>query len=533
MSRSHVAVAGCVLAITALVSPAVPASAVPPAGPAAGTTTVPGLPPAQGVPTARTPGTPGASEGAGTATARTSRIAPPPGMLGALQRDLGLTEEQAQERLLNEARLTPIAERLLKVLGPRFGGAWLRGSSAHTLVVATTSAADIPVILAAGAQAEVVTRPLTLLVDLKEKLDTALPPKPLVSSVRYVDVKSNRVIVLAPRPDEASTIIEAAGIASEAVVVLPSSEAPLLLFDLVGGNAFYIGVTRRCSIAFPVLKNAQTGFLTAGHCGKKGTATTGFNRIAQGVFQASNFPVDDFAWVAVNPAWKATPGVDNGQGGVVPVSGAKVAIEGASVCRAGSTTDWHCGVIQQRDASVTYPQGTVFGLTRTSVCAEAGDSGGSFISVDQAQGIASGGSGDCNLGGVTYFQPILEALRAYGLELRTTAGNPPPPSTGTCTGYASTYDGVLKAGESAYQPRKLHYTTKVKGNHLGCLDGPLGADLDLYLQKLVGAAWKTVATSDGAGPDEKIGYVGTPGRYRYRVTATAGSGDYTLGFTAP
>ncbi|GAA3016432.1 hypothetical protein GCM10017559_45030 [Streptosporangium longisporum] len=454
-------------------------------------------------------------------------------MLEALQRDLSLNAAQAQDRLLNEARLTPIAERLGKVLGPRFAGAWLRGNTAHTLVVATTSAADIPLILASGAQADVVTRPLTLLNTFKQKIEASLPVDRLVSTVRYVDVRNNRVVVLTPQPIQAETLIQAAGVSGPAVIVLPSSEAPLPLFDLVGGNAFYIGVTRRCSIAFSVLKDTQAGFVTAGHCGVKGSATTGFNRVPQGVFQASTFPVDDYAWVAVNPAWTATPAVDNGQGGTVPVAGAKPAIEGSSVCRAGATTDWRCGLIQQRDASVTYPQGTVFGLTRTTVCAEGGDSGGAFISANQAQGITSGGSGDCNLGGVTYFQPLLEVLSAYGLELRTTRGNPPPASTGTCTGYSSTYDGDLKAGESAYQPRGIYYTTKVAGSHLGCLDGPQGADLDLYLQKLAGTTWTTVATADGAGPDENIAYTGTPGRYRYKVSATAGSGAYTLGFSAP
>ncbi|MEU4835582.1 hypothetical protein [Streptosporangium sp. NPDC023615] len=102
------------------------------------------------------------------------RVAPPPGMLEALERDLGLSAAQAQARLLNEARLTPIAEQLGKLLGPRFGGAWLRGNSAHTLVVATTSAADIPLILAAGAQADVVTRSLGFLEGIKEKIDNTL-----------------------------------------------------------------------------------------------------------------------------------------------------------------------------------------------------------------------------------------------------------------------------------------------------------------------------------------------------------------------
>ena len=206
----------------------------------------------------------------------------------------------------------------------------------------------------------------------------------------------------------------------------------------MGGNAYYIGATSRCSIGFPVTQRHPERFRQRRPLRQDGQHHHGFNRVAQGVFQGSTFPISDYAWVAVNANWTAKPAVDNGDGGTVPVVGARVAIEGASVCRSGSTTDWHCGLIQQRDASVTYPQGTVFGLTRTNVCAEPGDSGGSFISIDQAQGVTSGGSGDCSAGGTTYFQPIGPILTAYGLSLRTTAGNPrrrrpraPAPATRT------------------------------------------------------------------------------------------------------
>ncbi len=53
------------------------------------------------------------------------------------------------------------------------------------------------------------------------------------------------------------------------------------------------------------------------------------------------------------------------------------------------------------------------------MCAEPGDSGGSFISGSQAQGVTSGGSGNCTYGGTTYFQPVNEILRVYGLTLVT------------------------------------------------------------------------------------------------------------------
>ena len=347
-------------------------------------------------------------------------------MIAAFQRDLKLTGEQAQARLLNEARLAPIEARLRSQLGDRFGGSWFTGTIAQTLVVATTDPADLPQIIAAGAQGEIVKRSYAELDATMNSLDGSLPGRLSGGAVRFVDVKNNRIVVLTTEPLETEDLIQSSGVDSSLVRAVQSPERPRLLNEVRGGDAYYVNTTSRCSIGFAVRRGAQNGFVSAGHCGKKGEATTGFNRAAQGVFQASSFPVDDQAWVAVNADWTPRPVVNNGSGGTVSVAGSREAIEGASVCRSGSTTDWQCGVIRQRDASVTYPQGTVFGVTRTSVCAEPGDSGGSFISVDQAQGVTSGGSGDCSSGGVTYFQPINEILTAYGLTLMTDSNAIPP-----------------------------------------------------------------------------------------------------------
>ena len=54
----------------------------------------------------------------------------------------------------------------------------------------------------------------------------------------------------------------------------------------------------------------------------------------------------------------------------------------------------------------------------------AGGSGGSLVSSPsgstvQAQGMTSGGSGNCSSGGTTYYQKVNEALSAYGLTLVT------------------------------------------------------------------------------------------------------------------
>jgi len=55
------------------------------------------------------------------------------------------------------------------------------------------------------------------------------------------------------------------------------------------------------------------------------------------------------------------------------------------------------------------------------VCAEPGDSGGSWLSANQAQGVTSGGSGNCTSGGTTFYQEINPILAAYGLTLVTSS----------------------------------------------------------------------------------------------------------------
>jgi streptogrisin C len=295
-----------------------------------------------------------------------------------------------------------------------------------------------------------------------------------------------------------------------------------------GGDAYYMG--GRCSIGFSV----SGGFVTAGHCGDPGTATQGFNRVAQGTFQGSSFPGNDYAWVRVNANWTPVGVVNNYSGGNVAVAGSQEAAVGASICRSGSTTGWHCGTVSAKNQTVNYAEGSVSGLTRTNVCAEPGDSGGSWLSGSQAQGVTSGGSGNCTSGGTTYFQPVNEILSAYGLTLTTSGGGepPPPPPTG-CSGYEGTYSGSLAGtGSAAYQPNGTYFQAPA-GVHQACLDGPTGVDFDLYLQRWNGSAWANVASGTSAGPDETLSYNGASGYYRYRVYSYRGSGAYTLGVNRP
>jgi streptogrisin C len=174
-----------------------------------------------------------------------------------------------------------------------------------------------------------------------------------------------------------------------------------------------------CSVGFSVVG----GFVTAGHCGGAGSPTLGFNNVSQGTFQASRFPGADYAWVKVNSNWTPQPWVNNYAGGNASVAGSSEAAIGSSVCRSGRTTGWRCGTIQAKNVTVNYSQGAVPGMTQTTACAEGGDSGGAWISGDQAQGVTSGGSGNCTSGGTTFFQPINPILSTYGLTLVTTGGS--------------------------------------------------------------------------------------------------------------
>ncbi|WP_089213944.1 S1 family peptidase [Streptosporangium subroseum] len=463
-------------------------------------------------------------------------------MIQALQRDLYLTEEQAHTRLLNEIRLTEVEANLRKELGAEFSGSWFSGGLAQTLVVATTDRENVSRITAQGAQAEIVSRSLTELEETIREVDKALSTESQGGLVRYIDVRSNTVVVLSDAPSTTKDVIMASAANKVAVRVVPSVERPRLMFGAVGGLTYYNGPKTRCSVGFSVTKGTKKGFVTAGHCGKAGDIATDAIGNVLGTFQASTVPDSprgNFAWVAMNDNWTPDLSANNGARGTMSVAGSREAVEGASVCQPSPTTGWHCGTILQRKTSITYPQKTLVDQVRTSVCAESSDSGGPFIAADQAQGVASGGSGDCVSGGFTYFQPVNEILTTYDLTLVTTTGTDNQDDQGDlqapCTDHPKAATGTLSNGRSVYQPNNRSYRSTTAGVHAACLDANDGVDFDfdLDLQKWDGRSWATVATSDSPNADEKISYTGTAGDYRYRVTSFLGTGPYTLKYTTP
>lgn len=184
---------------------------------------------------------------------------------------------------------------------------------------------------------------------------------------------------------------------------------------LSGGDAIY-GPGFRCSLGFNVRSGSTYYFLTAGHCtdGNPPWYTNSSNTTSIGPTAGSSFPTNDYGLVRYANTSLAHPGTV----GSVDITSAANATVGMSVTRRGSTTGIHSGTVSALNATVNYGSGDiVYGMIKTNVCAEPGDSGGPLYSGSRAIGLTSGGSGNCSSGGTTFFQPVTEALSAYGVSV--------------------------------------------------------------------------------------------------------------------
>ncbi|MGX4694247.1 S1 family peptidase [Streptomyces sp. JNUCC 63] len=362
-----------------------------------------------------------AAAGTLPATAASPATAPStsPGLLQAMQRDLGLSAPRTQARLAAERTATAAEPKARKAAGSAYGGSWFDAETGRLTVAVTSGApaSTLRAVRSTGAAVRTVEHSARQLDMTKARLDRS--PAPRGVSAWRVDPAANTVavdVVRAERIDnDVQRFLARAREAGPVTVRTVSSAPRTFAAGTVGGDPYYTG-NARCSIGFSV----YGGFVTAGHCGRPGAGVSGWDGSYIGTFQGSSFPGDDYAWVSVGSGWWTVPVVLGW--GTVPdqlVRGSAEAPVGASVCRSGSTTHWHCGTVLAKNETVNYSQGAVHQLTKTSVCAEPGDSGGSFISGDQAQGVTSGGWGNCSGGGETWFQPVNEILNRYGLTLHT------------------------------------------------------------------------------------------------------------------
>ncbi|MFB8759931.1 S1 family peptidase [Streptomyces sp. NPDC059852] len=232
-----------------------------------------------------------------------------------------------------------------------------------------------------------------------------------------VDSKTNRVTVTVDSTvsqAEIAKIKEQAGSNADALMI---KRTPGKFQKFIqGGDAIYAS-SWRCSLGFNVQDSSGNQyFLTAGHC-TDGAGTWYSNSArttAIGSTAGSSFPGNDYGIVRYTGS-VSRPGTANG----VDITRAATPSVGTTVIRDGSTTGTHSGRVTALNATVNYGGGDIVsGLIQTTVCAEPGDSGGSLYgSNGTAYGLTSGGSGNCTSGGTTFFQPVTEALSAYGVSV--------------------------------------------------------------------------------------------------------------------
>lgn len=185
-----------------------------------------------------------------------------------------------------------------------------------------------------------------------------------------------------------------------------------------GGDTLYSS-GGRCAVAFNVTDDRARYGLMAGHCGTVGTQWFRDPGLTVPVGTTSTAGPPAYSWLLVRYTNTDLdyPSEINGADGPVRISGAAEPSVGQSACRFGSTTGLHCGTVTGVNQTVRLPEGTVYGLFRASICAEAGDAGGPAFAGNTALGILVAGTGNCSLGGTTYYQPVVPVLATYDLRV--------------------------------------------------------------------------------------------------------------------
>lgn len=335
------------------------------------------------------------------------------------------------------AALSALATKLDARLGARSAGSYLDRTTGK-LVIDVTDDSAAQSVRAAGAVARTVTRSAAQLKMVTDTLDrsTKIP-----GTAWGVDPITNQVKISVDGSVSSAELAKVNSVAGKfgAAATVQRVAGRLTthaLGNTAGGQAIYTDGWR-CSLGFNVVDSVgQHYFLTAGHCTNDGAdwyggGTAGVSQHAfLGSRVASNYPDNDFGLVkyACNPG----QGCDYPDTGSVfqyncdtsgscanqDITSAADPFVGELVQRSGSTTGVHSGIVLYRDATVNYDDGTtVNGMVATTVCGEPGDSGGPFYDGTYALGTLSGGWGDCTWGGMMFFQPITEALAAYGVSV--------------------------------------------------------------------------------------------------------------------
>ncbi|WP_026189191.1 S1 family peptidase [Salinispora mooreana] len=304
------------------------------------------------------------------------------------------------------------AADLAERLGDRSAGVYADADG--TVIVTVTDAAAAQQVSTAGATPKIVKRGAAELQRATAELESSAK---IPGTAWWTDPATNQVVVSVDSTVTGAKLarVEAA-VARSGGAMRIESEAGVYSTRIAGGQAIY-GGGGVCSLGFNVRSGSNYYFLTAGHC--TDVISNWYSNSSQtnylGSTAGSSFPGNDYGIVSLSGQEPGSVYLYNGT--YRDITSAGNAFVGQSVQRSGRTTGLRSGSVTGLNATVNYAEGTVRGLIRTNVCAERGDSGGSLFSGSTALGLTSGGSGNCFFGGTTFFQPVVEALNVYGVDV--------------------------------------------------------------------------------------------------------------------
>ncbi|XVS63290.1 S1 family peptidase [Actinosynnema sp. CA-299493] len=197
-----------------------------------------------------------------------------------------------------------------------------------------------------------------------------------------------------------------------AAVATPATAATAALpTPLEAGTALSTGNGARCANGF----NVRGHLIVSPSCGVVGAVVRGPGAVDVGPIVAVR-PAYAIVRITNTAAWVQRPTIAGRSGAI---TGSAETPVGGQVCAAGRTTGLRCGAVQARNVTVNYPEGVVYGLTRTTVCTEPGDQWAPVFTGSQAQGHSLGGSGNCSVGGSSFFYPLNRILAENGFTLVT------------------------------------------------------------------------------------------------------------------
>lgn len=153
----------------------------------------------------------------------------------------------------------------------------------------------------------------------------------------------------------------------------------------------------------------------------------------------------------------------------------------------------------------------------------------------------SGNEESCSLASSASNSTVYILLKAYaafsGVSIKASyvaaggGANPNDPAA-PCSGCANYSESLNNKGDFDDLPSGGSYAAKAGAQQIW-LQGPAGADFDLYLYKQQGNSWVQVAKSDGSSAKEQLNYQGAAGTYRVRVSSYSGAGTYSLWLKVP